>query len=246
MQPYVIRQGDYLLRLAQKFGFDADTVWNDPKNAQLRQAGRLSQDQNILNPTDMLFIPNPAPPVMHRLNMGTTNTFTAAAVPTVTVTHQFRGDDPKTYASKAYSISELSDLTGLTTDENGVLTFQTPTTLMKATVVFSDTGESWVLAIGHLDPIETLSGIFQRLQHLGYIAENLPFDSTNLDLLRAGLIAFKNAESASASEPTPDSGSSPDSATAATTDAGQGHAGLGDDGKLDADTTNLLRQAYGC
>jgi hypothetical protein len=25
-----------------KFGFDADTVWHDPKNAQLRQAGHAS------------------------------------------------------------------------------------------------------------------------------------------------------------------------------------------------------------
>ena len=246
MQPYVIRQGDYLLRLADKFGFDAETVWNDPENVSLRQAGRLSQDPNILDPTDMLYIPSSAPPVMHSLSTGTTNTFTAAAVPSVTVTHQFLGDDPKTYASKAYSISELSDLTGLTTDENGVLTFQAPTTLVNATVVFSDTGESWVLAIGHLDPIETLSGVHQRLQHLGYIAENLPFDSSNLDLLRAGLIAFKNDKSASASEPAPDSGASPDSATAATADGGRGNAGLGDDGKLDAETAKLLRQAYGC
>jgi hypothetical protein len=37
LQPYVIKQGDHLALLAYKFGFDADTVWNDPKNAQLRQ-----------------------------------------------------------------------------------------------------------------------------------------------------------------------------------------------------------------
>jgi hypothetical protein len=37
MQPYVIKQGDHLAALAYKFGFDADTAWQDPSNAQLDQ-----------------------------------------------------------------------------------------------------------------------------------------------------------------------------------------------------------------
>ena len=53
-----------------------------------------------------------------------------------------------------------------------------------------------------------------------------------------------DSEPTPASEPAPDSASSPDSDTAAPDDAGQDNAGLDDDGKLDADTTNSLRQAY--
>jgi hypothetical protein len=107
----VIRQGDHLALLAYKFGSDADAVWNDPTNAQLRQAGHLSQDPNILNPTDMLYIPDSRPPVMHSLVTGTTNTF-VSNIPTITLTHQFVGDDASTYASKAYTVVELDSLLG--------------------------------------------------------------------------------------------------------------------------------------
>ena len=48
-------------------------------------------------------------------------------------------------------------------------TFQAPVTLSVATLTFTDSNETWTLRIGSLDPINTLSGIFQRLQHLGYI-----------------------------------------------------------------------------
>jgi hypothetical protein len=56
VQPYVIRQGDYLALLAYKFGFDADAVWNDPKNADLR---KIRSDPNMLWPTD---VPAPSQP----------------------------------------------------------------------------------------------------------------------------------------------------------------------------------------
>ena len=53
MQPYVIRQGDYLALLAYKFDFDADTVWGDPANSDLR---KLRPNPNLLWPTDVLYI----------------------------------------------------------------------------------------------------------------------------------------------------------------------------------------------
>ncbi len=59
MQPYVIRQGDFLLKLAHKFGFDADSVWSDPSNSALRT---LRSDPNILSPGDILYIPTPPDP----------------------------------------------------------------------------------------------------------------------------------------------------------------------------------------
>ena len=37
MRPYVIRQGDYITKLAHQRGFDADAIWNDPKNQSLRE-----------------------------------------------------------------------------------------------------------------------------------------------------------------------------------------------------------------
>ncbi len=197
------------------------------------------------------------------LTPGSTNTFIALDPPTMTLTHTFVGDDASTYASKAYTIQELDQLTGLTTDANGAVTFAVPVTLETATVVFTDTGESWALSIGLLDPINTLSGIFQRLQHLGYLDAEIEFDDVdspnNLNALRSGLLLLK-ASQATGGDAAPDSGSasgsSDDSTTARTgTDAdpscSQGDTpgldgGIADDGTLDAETSALLLRAYGC
>ncbi len=177
MQPYIIRQGDHLSSVAYRCGFDADAVWNDPKNAQLRQ---VRPDPNILDPGDVLYIPDQdAPPVMKSLTTGSTNAFVSDA-PTVTLTQQFIGPDATTYASRAYTIQELDQLTGLATDENGFARFPVPVTLATATLVFTDTGELWALRIGEMDPINTPLGIFKRLQNLGYLGLDVQFDSSSL------------------------------------------------------------------
>jgi hypothetical protein len=187
LQPYVIRQGDYLAKLAYKFGFDADKVWNDPANAQLRQRGQLSQDPNMLYPTDMLYIPYPiVPPVMQSLTTGTTNTFTSDP-PTVPVTIQF---SDSVLASQAYTVQELEELSGLTTDANGTATFSVPVTLEAVTISFTDSGELFSYNLGCLDPIDKLSGIYQRLQNLGFIDVDIDFDGSNLELIRTALRAF--------------------------------------------------------
>ncbi len=207
MQPYVIRQGDYLQSLAYQFGFDADTVWNDPKNANLRQ---LRSSPNILWPTDILYIPDQITkqPDMKSLTAGTTNTFVSDP-PTVTISLQFTDSQ---LVSQAYSIQELPRLTGLTTGPDGGATFSIPVTLNWFTVVFTESGTTFEFNTGSLDPIDTLSGVFQRLQNLGYIdldAANGP--SLDMNLIRSALRAFKAAthENGAPISPDPSAASTP-------------------------------------
>jgi hypothetical protein len=60
--------------LAYRFGFDADTIWQDPANEDLRKQ-RL--DPRLLRPTDILYIPDQVDkePVSHALQTGQTNSF---------------------------------------------------------------------------------------------------------------------------------------------------------------------------
>jgi hypothetical protein len=236
MQPYVVRQGEFLLQLAYKFGFDADSVWQDPQNASLVA---LRSDPNTLFPGDVLYVPTPPPTAGASLKTGSTNNFVSDA-PTMTLTQQFAGPDPSMYASRAYTVQELTQLTGLTTDANGVATFSAPVTLTTATIVFGDTGETWTLGVGQMDPINTLTGIFKRLQNLGYIARDTLFDTndplSNLVVLRTGLVAFKAAQAgadalpASSSPPsappasTPPASTPPPSAPTAPPSSGKGPA----------------------
>jgi hypothetical protein len=266
LQPYVIKQGDHLAKLAYKFGFDADTVWNDPTNAQLRQAGHLSQDPNILKPTDMLYIPDSKPPVMHSLTTGTTNTFVSDA-PSVTVTVKF---SDATLVSQACTVQELPELTGLATDANGQISLSIPVTLSTATIVFTSSGSAIACQIGGINPVSSATGVFQRLRNLGYLDSKLDFDPNELDATRAALKALK-ASQASSGSAAPAAGSEDGtnaSSGAGASDDGSGgdiqgptqdgawtadddfssndDSGLNDDGTVDAQTAEALVKAYGC
>jgi N-acetylmuramoyl-L-alanine amidase len=216
MQPYVVKQGDYLAALAHRFGFDADTVWNDDKNADLR---KLRPDPNILWPTDVLYIPDQvdAEPATHQLETGTTNTFLSDA-PTVPI--EIRVKDPA-FASQDYTVPELPQLAGLTTTADGTATFAVPVTLPACTMRFTASGKTFTFNVGHLDPINQLSGVFQRLQSLGHIHPDaqLP-DPPDMDMIRAALRALRAAQSSSSTgSGAPDaSASPPDAAPSGDTD----------------------------
>ncbi len=127
--------------------------------------------------------------------------------PTVTLTHKFVGNDPL-YVSKAYTVQEIEPLTVRRTSKDGVASFDAPVTLDTATVVFAETGETWTLQIAALNPIDTLSGMFQRLQNMDYIDASAVYDgnnaANNFDVIRAGLFALK-ADPPTGIQPAPDS-----------------------------------------
>ncbi|MGA3122936.1 MAG: hypothetical protein ABSF69_19380 [Polyangiaceae bacterium] len=238
MQPYVIRQGDFLDQLAHQFGFDVDTVWNDPANGKLTA---IRKDPNILAPTDVLYIPDDAGSTspVHKLSTGQTNTFVADP-PKVTISVRFADTDASSYASKAFTVAELADITGLTTDGDGVASFQAPVTMTTATLTFTESGETWTLCIGSLDPVDTISGIFQRLQNLGYIPLSAQVNGDDLTLLRRGLSYFTSQQTQPPPAPPDDGDSGRDDDSGQSGDAG-GNADTADDGDTESgdDSANL-------
>jgi N-acetylmuramoyl-L-alanine amidase len=246
LKPYPVRQGDYVQSLADQLGFDADTIWNDPKNAQLKQ---LRGNPNILFPGDILYVPDQEP-TARTLKTGATNSFVSSPV-TVPVTIKFSS---ARFASQACTIEELPDLTGLTTDANGTLTFSVPVTLDAATVAFTEIGATYVFKIGHLDPMGTLSGVFQRLQNLGFFPRDATLDDANVESLRAHLRLFKATQGGGDPDPaapapasqTPSYGDPPPADPTQQDSAQQeDDAGLSDDGTLDAATAAMLLAAHG-
>jgi hypothetical protein len=81
IRSYVVKQGDYLTKLAFTMGFTAADVWSDPKNADLKAA---RPDPDILAPGDVLYIPDANPEDLG-VQGGTSSAY-AAAVPQVTPT----------------------------------------------------------------------------------------------------------------------------------------------------------------
>lgn len=165
MLPYVIRQGDYLSKLAHQFGFDATDVWNHSQNEALRC---MREDPEVLAPGDVLFIPRARPPHRLAITNGTTNTF-SANVPTTNVSLRLRDPAGNPIANKAYRVTGTpAEITG-SSDGKGNVSFRVPVHLSEAHLAFEE-GGSLRVYIGHMDPVQTASGALKRLQHLGYRA----------------------------------------------------------------------------
>lgn len=190
MKPYVVKQGDYLARIAFARGFDADKVWADPKNAELRA---LRKSPDILYPGDILHVPDAAPQGLP-LNSGTTNSY-CLSIPKVTLSVRFViGEAP--LASETFVIHGLGAPQSGTTDKNGSITIAAPVRVREVTVAFPNRGVQYPVRIGEMDPIEESSGVRKRLEHLGYCA---PFDGESEedaeDTIRFAIKAFQTAKS---------------------------------------------------
>jgi hypothetical protein len=109
-----------------------------------------------------------------------------------------------------------------------------------------DSGEIWALNIGSLDPIKTISGIFQRLQNLGHIPLHAPMNQDDLALLRRGLYYFKSQQTPPPPDP-PDADDSDDSAASDdSSDSDGADDGTDPGGGDDTDSGDIFRQPVVC
>ncbi|MCL2448292.1 MAG: peptidoglycan-binding protein [Polyangiaceae bacterium] len=165
-KPYVVRQGDHLAQIAAARGLSPDDVWNLPDNADLK---KLRRTYNVLLPGDILYLPADKRPFLP-VKLGQKNVF-VATLRTCTITHTFVVDGQPLSGATCHVL----DVGGTplvapppVTNAVGAVTFEVPVSTDRVQVVF-DSGLTFVLAVGHLDPASSRSGCVQRLQHLGYL-----------------------------------------------------------------------------
>ncbi len=159
MLPYIVCQGDFLAKVAARLGFDAEVVWKDEKNADLR-AQRDNPDQLVTG--DVLYVPEPTRKWLP-LKVGATNAF-AAPRPKVKIHLRFVAEG-KALANEKYAI-EGEDLKG-TTDGDGCIECEIALTTAAVRVRFIERREIYTAHVGHLDPASEPSGARQRLAALG-------------------------------------------------------------------------------
>ena len=163
MKPYVVRQGDYLLKVAHLRGFDADEAWNHPKNAELKS---LRSDPGMLKPGDILSVPDEPKPKL-KLNAKETNVY-VARVPTVKVSVVV-AHDGEPLANAKYVVEGLgNDELEHTTDAEGTVAVEAPVHVREVVVRFVESGMRLAVGIGDLDPPDTASGARMRLTSLGF------------------------------------------------------------------------------
>lgn len=162
MIPYIVKQGDYLAKLAHRMGFEADTVWKDPSNDDLRA---VRPNPDMLCPGDILHVPKPEPKSL-AISIGSANKY-SAQVPMVKVELVIE-QEKKPLANADYFIEGLLEPVSGTTKDDGLVSFEAPITTREVAIVFPKQNVRHPVLIGDLDPIEERSGVIMRLAHLGH------------------------------------------------------------------------------
>jgi len=167
---HIVKQGDCLSSIAANYGFlDWQIIYGDPANAGFRTK---RPDPNVLYPGDELFIPDRDPGGVDRPT-DQRHVFVLNRKPTYI---KVRVQDPANQPIKnaPYKlVLETLELEG-TTDGDGWIKGEIPAeTTYGSLIVWPDPADKaemslWRVNLGHLDPLETTTGIKGRLNNLGY------------------------------------------------------------------------------
>lgn len=180
---YIVKPGDCMASIANETGHFWETIWDDDANSELRE---VRQNPNILHPDDRVTIPEIHP----KQESGDTemrHRFVRRGEPVWLRVHLRTGGQP--LANEAYTL-EVGDRTlEGTTDPNGLLEQLIPPGVKRARLHIRR--RMFELRVGHLNPLDSHSGLRGRLNNLGYDAGT---DENNDELdepLRRALRAFQ-------------------------------------------------------
>lgn len=171
---YTVKQGDHLFGIAEENGFhDYSILWDDAQNATLKQT---RQNPNILLPGDQVFVPDPE----IREESRPTNQRHKFQVNTEKLQLRLVLQDiyEKPIAAAQCNLIVDGDLHKLTSSGTGLIELPISPSAKQAVLIIDSDQTPFEkveipIKIGHLDPIDTLSGQKARLNNLGYFAGNV-------------------------------------------------------------------------
>jgi len=167
MTTYIVAAGDSMLSIAQNNGFFWETLWNHPQNAKLKE---LRKDPELLAPGDEVFIPDLRVTPVSRPTEAT-HKFKLKGVPAKLKIQLTILDQPR--ANERYVLKIDDQLFEGTTDSEGHLEHFIPPNASGGELQLNDGKEIIPVRLGHLNPVDLLSGVQQRLNNLGlYCAED--------------------------------------------------------------------------
>lgn len=166
MATHTVKQGDHISRIAEQYHFhDYHTIWDHPNNSALKQQ---RQNPNVLLPGDKLFIPDKqfkkepcATAKKHRFQI---------KEQTVMLRLVLRDLNSEPIADTPCELEVEGKVYQLTTQADGMIEQLIPKTAASGRLSFRQFVVP--LKIGHLDPVEEISGWRARLNNLGYNAGN--------------------------------------------------------------------------
>lgn len=183
MSRYVVRQGDCLSSIAALRGYSCDTIWNHPDNAELR---KKRKNPNVLLAGDVLELPDKgdksvslAPAQLHRFTLKR---------PSPRLRLQLR-DNGELLKNENFELVVDGKTVPGTTDGDGKVDLEIPAHVTTAKLRMPGRKRTWSLQIGHLDPVDEVTGAQARLKQLGFYAG--PLDGELTPLTVAALKSFQ-------------------------------------------------------
>jgi hypothetical protein len=162
---YEVQQGDCIESIAYEHGLFWETVWNHSDNLSLKNARK---DPNVLREGDRVFIPDLRP----KQEPGATDRrhkFKRKGVPSKLQIQLF-DDQDKPRANVDYILSIDGRLSRGKTTPDGWVRIPISPNAQAGALTLEERGmqQRIDLSLGHVDPINTLSGVQHRLNNLGF------------------------------------------------------------------------------
>lgn len=167
MPYHIVKQGECISKIADRYGFFWDTLWNHEQNAELRQK-RINA--NVLMAGDRVFIPEKRPKEESG-QTGKVHTFRLKGIP-VKLNLRLKDALGNPRAGIPYTLQvDNKKLSGVT-DDDGLISHVVPPQSRQAQLKLN-TGEEWSVDLAYMNPVDYASGVQARLKNLGYYRGDL-------------------------------------------------------------------------
>lgn len=186
---HVVKQGDHFSKVAAEYGFaDWRTIWNNPANAELK---KKRGNPNILYPGDKVTIPEKGEKTESMVTEQR-HKFKKNGKP-LKLRLMLKDLNFKPLANKKCVLHVDGKQFEITSEANGLVEHEIPPNAERARLLMGDDRAPITLEvpieIGHLDPVDTVSGQKARLNNLGYFAG--PLDEEDESLFKSAIEEFQ-------------------------------------------------------
>jgi len=162
---HTVATGEGLSSIAEQYGFFLETLWDDPKNAALKEERR---NPNALEPGDIVHIPDPRPKEAEGAT-GANHQFVRKGVPAKFHLKVVVGQSAR--ANQPYELEVDGKVLKGTTNDQGLLSESIPPSAAKGLLTIGPDNLQIEIDFGQLGPIAELRGVQQRLSNLGFLCE---------------------------------------------------------------------------
>jgi hypothetical protein len=180
-----VRQGDTLYSLSKCYGVPTQRIIDHPDNTFLRDSQR---NEGILRPGDRVTIPDPqykeidcASEQRHRFQCRNQRCDLEVQL--------FREDEPR--GGEPYLLRfDMVEFSG-NLDDDGWLRVRIPADVQRGLLAIGegDDIEEYPVQVGHIDPVDEIRGMQQRLRNLGFFPGDM--DDRHSDILTMAIRSFQ-------------------------------------------------------